>query len=103
MRRKNQVSGGNTAKSRKEKDEEKQKETNLAPLLVLNHPPEYQKNEEEEERQKDKMAVMVGADGMKYTQREKNDKTYKTETKVHNDYSSKKDTTFTQSSSSFSS
>jgi hypothetical protein len=49
------------------------------------------------------MAVMVGADGMKYTQREENDKTYKTETKVHNDYSSKKDTTFTQSSSSSSS
>ena len=46
---------------------------------------------------------MVGADGMKYTQREENDKTYKTETKVHNDYSSKKDTTFTQSSYSSSS
>lgn len=53
--------------AKNQKKKENMKEINLAPLVVLNH----QKDDEvdkDEERQKNQAVVMIGADGITYTQ-----------------------------------
>jgi len=84
----------NNAKKQKKKQIEKE-ETKLAPQVVLNQQ-ECKEVEAEEKQHKDKVVVMVGADGQSYIQIGDQNKSSNTESEDHVDYTSK-DNAFDQS------
>jgi hypothetical protein len=89
-----QLLSDNAKKQKKKKQLEKE-ETKLAPQAVLNQQ-EVKEVEAEEKQHKDKVVVVVGADGQSYIQREDQDKPPNTEDKDYDNHVSK-DKTFTQS------
>ena len=70
---------------------------NLAPIVALNRQEHGEVKAAEEEKQKEKVVVMVGADGRSITQIKEDEESTETESKDHDDYN-RENKTFTPSS-----